>query len=135
MEDEVCHRGICSNVLGSYTCQCPPHLVLSSDGRSCQGLLPISFNSIIIKNCKQCKVFFINLFKDVAKGICYSSYEGGVCTEPLTSPVSRVACCCSLVGRGGVMGGFGMPCQPCPPPGTQEHHSLCEGVPENLIPG
>lgn len=35
---DACKGGLCLNLPGTFLCECPEGLLLSSDGQSCQGL-------------------------------------------------------------------------------------------------
>lgn len=36
---DACKGGLCLNLPGTFLCECPEGLLLSSDGQSCQGLV------------------------------------------------------------------------------------------------
>ncbi|MCL4121103.1 UNVERIFIED_CONTAM: hypothetical protein GTU68_033750, partial [Idotea baltica] len=82
---------------GSFRCECLPGFSLGVDGLSCL---------------------------DTKLDFCYAMFRDGQCSNPSTTPTTKSACCCCSVILGQPMG-WGIPCQACPQPGTQEFSSLC----------
>lgn len=44
LEENLCLNGFCSNLQGSYKCECDPGYEAVDDGKMCQGILIILVN-------------------------------------------------------------------------------------------
>ncbi|XP_054288254.1 fibrillin-2-like [Macrosteles quadrilineatus] len=97
---EICGVGFCINDDGSYHCVCPDGYMLLPNGKECV---------------------------DMRKELCYLSYEGGRCTQPMTNEQTRMLCCCSM-GQA-----WGDPCQPCPADKSKDYLVLCGTQPGQIM--
>jgi fibrillin 2/3 len=61
------------------------------------------------------------------KELCYLSFSGGQCKEPMSQTQTRMLCCCSM-GQA-----WGNPCNECPRLGSRDHMLLCGTLPGQYI--
>ncbi|KAG8223124.1 hypothetical protein J437_LFUL000545 [Ladona fulva] len=103
LDPAICKGGgTCVNTEGSFTCVCPPGLVLDSTRTRCL---------------------------DNREEMCFLEHRHGVCRAPLGGFHSKAVCCCTL-GKG--WGGAGLAgsgdertCEACPRVGTEAYSELC----------
>lgn len=54
--------------------------------------------------------FFLEECIDIRKENCYLSYDYSGCSNPMSSDLTKMLCCCTM-GKA-----WGSPCSPCPTP-------------------
>ncbi|XP_060068909.1 fibrillin-2-like [Ylistrum balloti] len=107
-DSSLCGEGTCMNTEGSYRCVCP------------NGYIPMEGDI----DCM-----------DMRKGDCFPTYYTTtqppftlVCENPIAYNITRVDCCCSIIGQA-----WGQPCETCPEKRTAAYADLCE--PERIGEG
>ncbi|XP_070576452.1 latent-transforming growth factor beta-binding protein 1-like [Ptychodera flava] len=91
---DVCGNGSCRNTYGSYRCVCNQGYTLDSSRTLCVASVTAS---------------------------CYRKNPRNMCSDPVSTPMTKLQCCCSI----GRAWGVGEQCEKCPSKYTEEFRALC----------
>ncbi|KAJ7384612.1 Fibrillin-1 [Desmophyllum pertusum] len=131
-DPRLCHGGICQNLPGTFSCDCPKGFSLNTESRICEDIDECALEEQCIDGtcvntpgsfrC-QCPPNYKldgsgRICKDTRTGQCWTKITNNRCEESINGGVP-LDICCNTIGKG-----WGSPCNECPPKKDDERCAL-----------